>query len=91
MHSRKEVVNTEVPVIDLWGVTCKFTNTKLRKIDYIAFTSSNFVENKFSEVKIPPFGPKLNSFITSLYRTVSLISIFAPNGRLITAGSRFKT
>jgi hypothetical protein len=37
---------------------------------------------------MPPFGPRSYSFITSLYRTVSRISMFAPNGIVITAGSR---
>jgi hypothetical protein len=36
-------------------------------------------------------GPRLYSFIKSLYRTVSWILMLAPNGSVITAGSRLTT
>ena len=38
-------------------------------------TWSNLVANKFSEVTMPPLGPSAYCFITSLYFTVSLISV----------------
>ena len=39
-------------------------------------TWSNLVENKFSDVIIAPFGPRPYCVMTSLYLTVSRISIF---------------
>merc|ERR1712126_300189 len=40
---------------------------------------------------MPPFGPNEYCFITSLYLTVSLMSILAGYGTSKTAGSRFIT
>ena len=44
-------------------------------------TWSKRVANRFNEVTIPPFGPKPYCFITSLYFTVSRISVIGQHNR----------
>ena len=51
-------------------------------------TWSNCAAKMLSEVKMAPFGPNLYSFITALYLTLSLMSMFAGNFTFKTAGSR---
>ena len=54
-------------------------------------TWSNFVAKRFNDVIIPPFGPRLYCFMTSLYFTVSLMSMFAGYDSSCTAGSKLMT
>ncbi len=44
-----------------------------------------------SAVMMPPLGPRLYCFMTSLYLTVSRMSMLVPNGMLAVAGSRLMT
>ena len=44
-----------------------------------------------SEVRMPPLGPRSYTFIMFLFCIVSRISMLAPNGSIITAGSRLTT